>query len=150
MELPFYSKYLLIAAYLASYNPAKTDRRFFCKVMSARFRFILFIVKHQVFFVIFLWRHHFWFLTLISTFQKSNKAFGNLRKKNHERVRDFGFHFLWSKESVQFSAPLVCIIFLIFWEEVKKKKEIIFLSQHIIAVKESSCRNVPTNLGMQN
>ncbi|XP_033103413.1 origin recognition complex subunit 5-like isoform X3 [Anneissia japonica] len=31
VELPFYSKYLLIAAYLASYNPAKTDRRFFSK-----------------------------------------------------------------------------------------------------------------------
>lgn len=31
LELPFYSKYLLIAAYLASYNPAKTDRRFFSK-----------------------------------------------------------------------------------------------------------------------
>ncbi|KAF2346899.1 Origin recognition complex subunit 5 [Trinorchestia longiramus] len=31
VELPFYSKYLLIAAYLASYNPAKSDRRFFLK-----------------------------------------------------------------------------------------------------------------------
>eukprot|EP00058_Branchiostoma_floridae_P011778 XP_002597266.1 hypothetical protein BRAFLDRAFT_260887 [Branchiostoma floridae] len=31
MELPFYSKFLLIAAYLASYNPARTDRRFFLK-----------------------------------------------------------------------------------------------------------------------
>ena len=31
VELPFYSKYLLIAAYLASYNPAKTDRKFFAK-----------------------------------------------------------------------------------------------------------------------
>lgn len=31
MELPFYSKFLLIAAYLASYNPAHTDRRFFMK-----------------------------------------------------------------------------------------------------------------------
>ncbi|XP_022081114.1 origin recognition complex subunit 5-like [Acanthaster planci] len=31
MELPFYSKYLLIAAYLASYNPARYDRRFFSK-----------------------------------------------------------------------------------------------------------------------
>ncbi|KAJ8046876.1 Origin recognition complex subunit 5 [Holothuria leucospilota] len=31
VELPFYSKYLLIAAYLASYNPAKSDRRFFAK-----------------------------------------------------------------------------------------------------------------------
>ena len=32
VELPFYSKYLLIAAYLSSYNPAKTDKRFFAKV----------------------------------------------------------------------------------------------------------------------
>ncbi|XP_071485936.1 origin recognition complex subunit 5-like [Diadema antillarum] len=31
VELPFYSKFLLIAAYLASYNPAKSDRRFFAK-----------------------------------------------------------------------------------------------------------------------
>ena len=31
VELPFYSKYLLIAAYLSSYNPARTDRRFFSK-----------------------------------------------------------------------------------------------------------------------
>lgn len=31
VELPFYSKYLLLAAYFASYNPATTDRRFFTK-----------------------------------------------------------------------------------------------------------------------
>ncbi|XP_070558277.1 origin recognition complex subunit 5-like [Ptychodera flava] len=31
VELPYYSKYLLIAAYLASYNPAKSDKRFFSK-----------------------------------------------------------------------------------------------------------------------
>ncbi|XP_061125255.1 origin recognition complex subunit 5 [Syngnathus typhle] len=31
VELPFYSKFLLIAAYLASYNPARTDKRFFVK-----------------------------------------------------------------------------------------------------------------------
>ena len=31
MELPFYAKYLLLSAYLASYNPAHTDRRFFTK-----------------------------------------------------------------------------------------------------------------------
>ncbi|XP_041833301.1 origin recognition complex subunit 5 isoform X2 [Melanotaenia boesemani] len=31
VELPYYSKYLLIAAYLASYNPARTDKRFFLK-----------------------------------------------------------------------------------------------------------------------
>lgn len=31
LELPFYAKYLLIAAYLASYNPAKDDKRLFVK-----------------------------------------------------------------------------------------------------------------------
>jgi len=31
IELPYYAKYLLIASYLASYNPAHTDRRFFTK-----------------------------------------------------------------------------------------------------------------------
>ncbi|KAG0710203.1 Origin recognition complex subunit 5 [Chionoecetes opilio] len=31
VELPLYSRYLLIAAHLASYNPARTDRRFFMK-----------------------------------------------------------------------------------------------------------------------
>ncbi|CAN9508399.1 unnamed protein product [Ophioblennius macclurei] len=31
IELPYYSKFLLIAAYLASYNPARTDKRFFMK-----------------------------------------------------------------------------------------------------------------------
>jgi hypothetical protein len=34
VELPYYSKFLLIAAYLASYNPARTDRRFFLKVLK--------------------------------------------------------------------------------------------------------------------
>ena len=31
VELPFFSKYLLIAAYIASYNPVKSDKRFFMK-----------------------------------------------------------------------------------------------------------------------
>lgn len=31
LELPFYAKYILIAAYLASYNPAKDDKRLFMK-----------------------------------------------------------------------------------------------------------------------
>jgi len=31
VELPYYSKFLLIAAYLASYNPQKSDKRFFVK-----------------------------------------------------------------------------------------------------------------------
>jgi origin recognition complex subunit 5 len=31
LELPVYSKYLVIAAYIASYNPAKSDKRFFLK-----------------------------------------------------------------------------------------------------------------------
>ena len=32
LELPVHTKYLLIAAYLASYNPASSDKRFFAKV----------------------------------------------------------------------------------------------------------------------
>eukprot|EP00092_Neocalanus_flemingeri_P000784 GFUD01000835.1.p1 GENE.GFUD01000835.1~~GFUD01000835.1.p1 ORF type:complete len:445 (+),score=118.05 GFUD01000835.1:59-1393(+) len=31
IELPFYSKFILISAFLASYNPAKSDKRFFVK-----------------------------------------------------------------------------------------------------------------------
>lgn len=31
VDLPYYAKYLLLAAYFASYNPANTDRRFFTK-----------------------------------------------------------------------------------------------------------------------
>jgi len=31
LELPYYSKFLLISAYLASYNPQRTDKRFFVK-----------------------------------------------------------------------------------------------------------------------
>eukprot|EP00041_Stephanoeca_diplocostata_P015743 m.301360 g.301360 ORF g.301360 m.301360 type:complete len:577 (+) comp20140_c0_seq2:164-1894(+) len=34
LELPFLSKYILIAAYLASYNPANTDARMFAKRQS--------------------------------------------------------------------------------------------------------------------
>ncbi|KAF0029957.1 hypothetical protein F2P81_019062 [Scophthalmus maximus] len=34
IELPYYSKFLLIAAYLASYNPARTDKRFFLKTSN--------------------------------------------------------------------------------------------------------------------
>ncbi|XP_063983466.1 origin recognition complex subunit 5 [Diachasmimorpha longicaudata] len=33
-ELPFYAKFMLIAAYLASYNPAKEDKRLFMKQSS--------------------------------------------------------------------------------------------------------------------
>lgn len=35
-ELPFYAKYMLIAAYLASYNPAKEDKRLFVKQSSKK------------------------------------------------------------------------------------------------------------------
>ncbi|XP_018020396.1 origin recognition complex subunit 5 [Hyalella azteca] len=31
VELPYYSKFLLLASYLASYNPARSDRRYFLK-----------------------------------------------------------------------------------------------------------------------
>ena len=37
VELPFVSKYLLIAAYLASYNPVSSDKRFFMKGKSVHF-----------------------------------------------------------------------------------------------------------------
>lgn len=36
LELPFYAKYLLIAAYLASYNPAKEDKKLFVKYHSKK------------------------------------------------------------------------------------------------------------------
>eukprot|EP00051_Salpingoeca_urceolata_P015425 m.199935 g.199935 ORF g.199935 m.199935 type:complete len:200 (-) comp18397_c1_seq16:286-885(-) len=36
LELPFYSKYLLCAAFIASYNPASTDRALFSKRSSSR------------------------------------------------------------------------------------------------------------------
>lgn len=37
-ELPYYAKYMLIAAYLASYNPAKEDKRLFMKQKNRRGR----------------------------------------------------------------------------------------------------------------
>ncbi|CAL8318812.1 unnamed protein product [Lota lota] len=46
VELPYYSKYLLIAAYLASYNPARTDRRFFLK-HHGKIRKTNFLKKHE-------------------------------------------------------------------------------------------------------
>jgi len=36
VELPFFSKYLLLAAYLSSYNPQSTDKRFFMQRKSGR------------------------------------------------------------------------------------------------------------------
>lgn len=47
VELPYYSKYLLIAAYLASYNPAKTDRRFFAKHSGKVKKRAKLIKKHE-------------------------------------------------------------------------------------------------------
>lgn len=32
MELPFYTKFLLIAAFLASYNPPRLDVRYFSRI----------------------------------------------------------------------------------------------------------------------
>uniref|UniRef100_A0A8C9VRG6 Origin recognition complex subunit 5 n=1 Tax=Scleropages formosus TaxID=113540 RepID=A0A8C9VRG6_SCLFO len=46
VELPYYSKFLLIAAYLASYNPARTDRRFFLK-NHGRIKKTNFLKKHE-------------------------------------------------------------------------------------------------------
>ena len=36
VELPFFSKFLLLAAFLASYNPVSTDKRFFMKGKTGR------------------------------------------------------------------------------------------------------------------
>ena len=36
VELPFFSKFLLLAAYLASYNPVSSDKRFFMRGKSGR------------------------------------------------------------------------------------------------------------------
>ncbi|XP_051547134.1 origin recognition complex subunit 5 [Myxocyprinus asiaticus] len=46
IELPYYSKFLLIAAYLASYNPARTDRRFFVK-SHGKLKKTNFLKKHE-------------------------------------------------------------------------------------------------------
>lgn len=45
VELPYYSKFLLIAAYLASYNPVRTDKRFFLKVKG----FFVFSYRNPIF-----------------------------------------------------------------------------------------------------
>ncbi|XP_013394402.1 origin recognition complex subunit 5 [Lingula anatina] len=47
VELPFYSKYLLVAAYLASYNPAKSDRRFFTKNCGKQRKSNRAVKKHE-------------------------------------------------------------------------------------------------------
>lgn len=46
VELPYYSKFLLIAAYLASYNPARTDKRFFLKVKEYNNNNTFFMFSH--------------------------------------------------------------------------------------------------------
>lgn len=40
-ELPYHSKYLLLASFLASYNPSRVDRRFFSKVRSSIMKILL-------------------------------------------------------------------------------------------------------------
>uniref|UniRef100_A0A8C2T4J2 Origin recognition complex subunit 5 n=1 Tax=Coturnix japonica TaxID=93934 RepID=A0A8C2T4J2_COTJA len=46
VELPYYSKFLLIAAYLASYNPVRTDKRFFLK-HHGKIKKTNFMKKHE-------------------------------------------------------------------------------------------------------
>ncbi|XP_075684404.1 origin recognition complex subunit 5 isoform X2 [Rhinoderma darwinii] len=46
VELPYYSKFLLIAGYLASYNPARTDKRFFVK-HHGKIKKTDFLKKHE-------------------------------------------------------------------------------------------------------
>ncbi|XP_001371432.1 origin recognition complex subunit 5 [Monodelphis domestica] len=46
IELPYYSKFILIAAYLASYNPTRTDKRFFLK-HHGKIKKTNFMKKHE-------------------------------------------------------------------------------------------------------
>ncbi|KAM9307593.1 origin recognition complex subunit 5 [Gastrophryne carolinensis] len=46
VELPYYSKFLLIAGYLASFNPARTDKRFFLK-HHGKIKKTDFLKKHE-------------------------------------------------------------------------------------------------------
>ncbi|XP_006033017.1 origin recognition complex subunit 5 isoform X2 [Alligator sinensis] len=46
VELPYYSKFLLIAAYLASYNPSRSDKRFFLK-HHGKMKKTTFLKKHE-------------------------------------------------------------------------------------------------------
>ncbi|XP_070280704.1 origin recognition complex subunit 5 isoform X3 [Myotis yumanensis] len=46
VELPYYSKFILIAAYLASYNPSRTDKRFFLK-HHGKIKKTNFLKKHE-------------------------------------------------------------------------------------------------------
>ncbi|XP_041109987.1 origin recognition complex subunit 5 [Polyodon spathula] len=46
VELPYYSKYLLIAAYLASFNPTRADKRFFLK-HHGKIKKTNFLKKHE-------------------------------------------------------------------------------------------------------
>ncbi|KAK6488370.1 origin recognition complex subunit 5 isoform X1 [Huso huso] len=46
VELPYYSKFLLIAAYLASFNPARADKRFFLK-HHGKIKKTNFLKKHE-------------------------------------------------------------------------------------------------------
>ncbi|XP_069763664.1 origin recognition complex subunit 5 isoform X2 [Narcine bancroftii] len=46
VDLPYYSKFLLIAAYLSSYNPARTDKRFFLK-HHGKIKKTSFLKKHE-------------------------------------------------------------------------------------------------------
>uniref|UniRef100_T1JNA4 Origin recognition complex subunit 5 n=1 Tax=Strigamia maritima TaxID=126957 RepID=T1JNA4_STRMM len=49
LELPFYSKFLLIAAYLASYNPTSSDKRFFLKNNGKKKKSVRKFVKKEKF-----------------------------------------------------------------------------------------------------
>jgi len=58
VELPVYSKYLVIAAYIASYNPVKSDKRFFSKVIITIRELIALIVHRNSYIgsLQFLWK----------------------------------------------------------------------------------------------
>ncbi len=88
IELPYYSKFLLIAAYLASFNPARTDRRFFLKVYWSILIFLLSTHDHRI-----LLNHDCTFMNYVITkkrFCLCYQSHGKIRKTNflkkHEKV----------------------------------------------------------------
>ncbi|KAI4888822.1 hypothetical protein NFI96_023931 [Prochilodus magdalenae] len=78
VELPYYSKFLLIAAYLASYNPARTDRRFFLK-HHGKMKKTNFLKKHEKSFSLLL----FYFFSPCPSFPPSLSSPIPLQTSNH-------------------------------------------------------------------
>ena len=92
VELPYFSKYLLIAAYLASYNPAKSDKRFFVKVsalygITERFTIwrVLLYYNIDCFFYFFIYS----LISIIKSSKTSDKIFPELHQNKGSCIPDY-------------------------------------------------------------